>query len=360
MQYIAKYKWIIICLGLLILVGGGGYKYWQSKATKDPLQNLRTAKVEVGNVRSLISATGTINPVNTVDISSKITGRIVDVKVKENDIVQAGQTLVLLDDAQAKSDLSQTQTKLNNLQLNYERNLQLYRDGAIAKSTLDTVETEYLVARAAYEKNLDNLADTVIKAPITGEVIGKPIPAGQTVAPGISTPMVLMTIADMSKMQIETLVDESDIGKVKIGQAVEFTVDSYEQTIFKGQVRLISKKAVTQQNVIYYTVYVEVEDTKNKLIPGMTARTNILLAESKNALIVPLNAIKDYKGEKYVQVYKKENGVERVEEVKVVVGLTGENGVEIKSGLKKEDVVVIRSSKNKDSSNIQARPPVRF
>ena len=356
MQYIAKYKWIIICL-VVVLAIAGGYKYWQVKSSKNPLQNVRTTKVEVGNVRSLISATGTINPVNTVDISSKITGRIIDVKVKENDIVQAGQTLVLLDDAQAKSDLSQTQTKLNNLRLNYERNLQLYSDGAVAKSILDNAEAEYLVAKAAYDKNLDNLADTVIKAPITGEVIGKPIPAGQTVAPGISTPMVLMTIADMSKMQIETLVDESDIGKVKIGQDVEFTVDSYDQTIFKGKVKLISKKAVTQQNVIYYTVYVEVVDTQNKLVPGMTARTNILLAESKNTLIVPLNAIKDSKGEKYVQVSREVEGKTILQEVQVKVGLIGENGVEIKSGLNKDDLVVIRSSKN---ANTQARPPVRF
>lgn len=359
MQYINKYKFIIVSL-IVVLAIAGGYSYWKNQAAQDPLQNLRTVKVEVGNVRSLISATGTINPVNTVDISSKITGRIVDVMVKENDVVQAGQTLVLLDDAQARSDLSQTQTKLNNLLVNYQRNLQLYQDGAVAKSTLDSVETEYLVAKAAQDKNLDNLADTVIKAPITGEVIGKPIPAGQTVAPGISTPMVLMTIADMSKMQIETLVDESDIGKVKIGQDVEFTVDSYDKTIFKGKVSTISKKAITEQNVIYYKVYVEVVDTQNKLVPGMTARTNILLTESKDALIVPLNAIKDSKGEKYVQVYKKEAGKESTQEVKVEVGLVGENGVEIKSGLNKDDIVVIRSSKNKETTGLQARPPVRF
>ncbi len=156
--------------------------------------------------------------------------------------------------------------------------------------------------KATYDNAASQLSYTVITAPIDGLVIGKPIPAGQTVAPGISNPMVLLTVADLSKMQIQGQVDESDIGRVKLGQKVDFTVDAYPGKTFTGVVSLISQKAVIQSNVVYYTVYVDVDSPQGLLFPTMTARVTIKVGESKNTLVIPLSAVKEIKGQKTVQV----------------------------------------------------------
>ena len=342
----------------VFLLGFGGYKYWSDKKASQEVGSIRTVKVQRGDVISSVSATGTLSLENSVDISSKITGRIVDVRFKENDKVKAGDVLFKLDDATYLSDLKQNEAKLVNVSTNYMRNQTLYERGAISKMIMDESQMNYLVAQANYDKSRDNLADTVITSPIDGVVIGEPTKVGQTVAPGISTPMVLMTVGDMTSMRIGTLVDESDIGRIRDGQRVVFTVDSYQNEEFEGYVQLVSRKSVTQQSVIYYTVYVKVKDTKDKLLPGMTARTNIMIAESKNALYIPQTAIRDGKNNKYVQVLKKVDGKDVITEVKVETGLSGENGVEIKSGLSEGDSVVMRTAGNKTAGGAVGGPPI--
>lgn len=337
---------LVVCM-----IGFGGYKYWDSKKASQSTGSIRTVKVQRGDVVSTVSATGTLSLEDSVDVSSKITGRIVEVRFKENDKVKAGDILFKLDDATYKSDLKQNAAKLENIRTNYARNQQLFARGAISKLIMDESEMNYLVAQANYDKSADNLADTVITAPLNGVVIGEPIKVGQTVSPGISTPMVLMTIGDMSSMRIAALVDESDIGRIKDGQRVTFTVDSYQNEEFEGYVQLISRKSVTQQSVIYYTVYVKVKDTKDKLLPGMTARTNIMIAESKNTLYIPQTAIREAKNGKFVQVMTKVDGKDVVTEVPVTTGLSGENGVEIKSGLTEGETVVMRTAKNNSATN---------
>ena len=348
-RFSVKSKLVAGLLAVCVL-GFGTYTYLNNNKIGQNTAALRTVKVQRGDVVSSVSATGTLSLENSVDVSSKITGRIVEVKFKENDQVKAGDILFKLDDASYRSDVQQNGAKLANTQANYFRNSQLYSQGAISKMVMDESEMNYLVAQAAYSKSSDSLADTVITAPIDGVVIGEPTKAGQTVAPGVSTPMILMTIGDMSSVRIGALVDESDIGRIKDGQRVTFTVDSYQNEEFEGYVQLISRKSVTQQSVIYYTVYIKVIDTKGKLLPGMTARTNILISESKDALYVPQMAIREAKDGKYVQVMKSVNGKDVVNEIKVETGLSGENGVEIVSGLNAGDSVVMRTSKNNATS----------
>jgi HlyD family secretion protein len=197
------------------------------------------------------------------------------------------------------------------------------------------------VARAAYDTSSSNLADTIIKAPVAGLVIGKPTPAGQTVAPGISTPMVLMTIADMSIMQSETLVDESDIGQVALGQKVDFTVDAYTSEVFEGVVSLISRKAETTNNVVYYKVYVDVLDNRQLLFPNMTSRATVYTAETKNVLTLPLSAVRETK-EGHFAYRVLPNGA--TEEVQVTLGLRGDDRIEIKSGLNEGDAVALKAA----------------
>ena len=330
--------WLVAAVVLAILAGGG---YWYYRQSQKPASVTKTIRVERGDVAASVSATGTLVPLNKVDVSSKITGLITKVSVKENDRVKQGQVLIALDDKQLKSELEQTQAKLNNASLNYLRLKELLAQGAISAQQFDQAETDYLVAKAAYDNTMSKLDDTIIRAPIDGVVIGKPIPAGQTVAPGISTPMVLLTVAELAAMQIETLVDESDIGRIAVGQNVTFTVDSFPALSFAGAVTNVSMKSVVQQNVVYYTVLVDVTDTKGKLFPSMTARVAIHVGESKDVLLLPLSAIRERKGQKYVSV-QRPNGT--TEDVPVGVGLMGDDKVEVRGGLSEGDNVVTRSA----------------
>ncbi|MBP2666794.1 MAG: macA 3, partial [Firmicutes bacterium] len=193
------------------------------------------------------------------------------------------------------------------------------------------------VAQANYNNYVSQLQYYVIASPIDGVVIGKPTPAGQTVAQGISSPQVIMYIADMSKMQIKVLVDETDIGRVKLGQTVSFTVDTYPNKTFTGKVTTISRSATTSSNVVYYPVYVDVDSSEGLLFPTMTARTTIRVGESKNVMVVPVSSVKEEKGKKYVQVMV--NG--KAQNITVETGLNDDDNVEITTGLNIGDQVIV-------------------
>ncbi len=333
-----QYKWWIAALIIVAVAAKFGSDYY-TKSNK-PAFTGTVAAVERGDIESLVSATGTISPVNSVDVSSKITGRIVEVKVNENDMVKAGQVLILLDDDRLKTTVSQAQARLANAAANYERNRRLADIGAISTQQLDASRMDYQVAQATYDDATSQLGDTIIRAPIDGLVIGKPIPAGQTVAPGISSPMVLMTIADMSKMQISVQVDESDVGRVKVGQKVSFTVDAYPGKTFAGAVSNVSNKATITQNVVYYPVTVDIDNPEGLLKPTMTARVSVHVGESKNVIVVPLAAVKQSKGQQYVQVMK--DG--KPQNVNVQLGLSSDDKVAIVSGLSDGDKILLPTS----------------
>ena len=250
MSFVKKNKYILVAAAILLAGSYGGYKYYQS--TQVTTAAVKMGEVKKGNIMQTVSATGALSAQDNVDISSKITGRIVEVLVKENQHVNAGDVLVRLDATSLNATLAQMQAKLHNAQANYERNLNLLNRGAISQSTFDSVEADYLVAKSNYEKAASDVNDTVITTPISGYIIGKPTPVGQTISSGISTPQVIMSVATLDNMEIEALVDESDIGQVKDGQKVKFTVDAYPNETFTGKVRLISRSATTENNVIYY------------------------------------------------------------------------------------------------------------
>lgn len=336
---IGSFKLAVIIIVLLAILGYGGYRYYESK--NQAQVKIDTVKVEIGDIKTTVSATGTVKPVNSVDVNSKISGRIVEVLVKENDWVTEGQKLFVLDDESYKSDLVKTEATLNNAAVTLERMRTLWQRGAVAKSEFDVAEKDYLVAKANYDTSVSNLDDTIIRAPVTGLVIGKPTPAGQTVAPGISTPMVLMTIADMSIVQSETLVDETDIGQIALDQQVEFTVDAYSEMTFHGVVSLISRKAETENNVIYYKVYVDVSDARGLLFPDMTSRVTIHANEVANVLTLPLSSIRETSRSKFVYKMLPDG---KAQEIEVATGLRSDDRVEIKSGLNEGDEIALRPS----------------
>ncbi len=357
-QFFKNNKMIIIMLILLAALGIGGYKYYQG--TKTPAKAEKTASVERGDLVATISATGSLSAVDNVSINSKITGRIVAVYVKENQHVVAGQKLVKLDDKTLVDTQTQAAAKLKNALATYNRYLSLMNQGAIARSEFDTAEADYIVAQASYNTATSNVNDTVITSPIDGYVIGEPTPVGQTVSSGISTPQVLMSVANLDNMQIDVLVDESDIGQVKVGQHVQFTVDAYPDTTFEGTVRLVSRSAVTSSNVIYYTVYVDVDNKEGRLLPTMTARTEIITDKASDVLMVPITCLRSEGKKRYVQVYDAKTNTTK--NVYVKVGLTSDEKAAVTGDLQVGDELLVRavSKKTTTKSSTMGGPPPRF
>jgi len=331
-----KHK-LALALALLVVIGVVGGVFYYVKYNSVPVSKDVTVAVGRGDVQATISATGTISAVNTVEISSRVTGLITELRVQENDAVKAGQVLLVLDDTTLKAQVTQYKAQLDNYAIIYERSNRLTSAGGQSLQQLDTDRTNWKVAQSTYDNYVAQLQYYVITSPIDGMVIGKPTPAGQTVAQGISSPQVIMYVADMSQMQIKVLVDETDIGRVKLGQTVSFTVDTYPDKTFAGKVTTISRSATTSSNVVYYPVYVDVASSDGLLFPTMTARTTIHVGESKNVLVVPASAVKEEKGKKYVQVMV--NG--KTQNVTVETGLSDSENVEITSGLKAGDQVVL-------------------
>ena len=345
---VLQYKKSIIIAVVVVVATAGGIYWYKNKPVVVAVGP--TIQVERGDVVSMVSATGTISPVNMVDVSSKISGLIQEMKTKENDQVTAGQVLLVLDDTHLQALVAQAQARLSNAASIYDRTQRLATMGAVATQALDTSRSDYNVAQAAYDDAISQLNETVIRAPITGQVIGKPVPAGQSVSANASSPMVILTVADMSIMQIETQVDESDIGKIKVGQKVTFTVDAYPTKTFTGLVSNVSQKATVVSNVVYYKVLVDVDAAENLLKPTMTARVSINIAESKNALFVPIAAVKATNGQQYVMVLQ--NG--KTQSTLVTTGITGDNKIEILSGLTEGDQVVASSPKTQTSSSTRS------
>ena len=341
MNFINRNKYAVIFCALLLAGGYGGYKYYV--ASKTPAQTVKTGVVERGNLIETISATGALSAVNNVDISSKITGRIVEVLVQENQHVNAGDVMVRLDDTALMATMRQMKAKLDNAEANYNRYQKLVESGAISRSEFDNVYADYLVAKTNFEKAASDVQDTVITTPIDGYVIGEPTPVGQTISSGISEPQVIMSVATLDDMQIEAMVDESDIGQVKVGQKVNFAVDAYPNETFTGKVRLISRKAETSNNVIYYKVYVDVDDAKGKLLPTMTARADFIIASAEDVLMVPLNCVYVEGKRRFVKVYNTKTKESR--DVDVKLGLSNDSEIVVQTdALKPGEVLLVRKA----------------
>ena len=355
LKFLEKNKYMIIVAALVLAGSYGGYRYYQS--TQAATETIKLGKVTRGDLTETVSATGSLTALDNVDISSKITGRIVEVLVKENQHVNAGDVLVRLDDTALKATLAQMEAKLINAQLTYNRDRDLLNQGAISQATYDAAYADYLVAKSNYEKASSDVNDTIITTPINGYIIGKPTPVGQTISSGISTPQVIMSVATLDNMEIEALVDESDIGQVKEGQKVKFTVDAYPEETFMGTVRLLSKKATTENNVIYYKVYVTVDDAKGKLLPTMTARAEFIISEAKDVTMVPLNCVYTEGKRRYVKVYNEKT--KETKDVEVSVGLSNDNNIVVTGAdLQEGEKLLVKKAVAKQTNTNRMGPPL--
>lgn len=353
-------KWSLAALILLAVIGGGYYYYASAKTTVPAVTN--TVTVERMNAKSVVSATGTIKPVNSVEISSKITARIREIPVKENQAVKAGDVLVMLEDKELDTKLDQARFKVNNAKTRYERTAYLHSIGAKSNQDLEDAQLDYQTASSSLEGVQSNVDDTIILAPMDGVVVGEPKTEGTLVAQGVNNPTVIMTIADLSKKQISAKIDETDIGKVKVGQKAAFTVDAYTGRTFTATVTNISQTDVdsswsssssSSASVIYYNVTLDVDDPENLLKPAMTARVDITVAEKNDVLMVPLSALKTSASGQYVLLAKSDGTTEKVE---VTVGIYSGDKVEIVEGLSEGERLAVSYQKAADKSGKMSHP----
>lgn len=366
-------KWakIILVLVVVIIAIVTGYKYYAQKQEEAKKPVVNTAQVQYMSMKSIVSATGTIKPVESVEVSSKITARVKQVLVKENDTVTQGQTVALLDGKDYETQKEQAEFTLQNAKTIYDRTNYLYNIGAKSKEDLDNAQYNYDTAQSKLEEAESNLSETVIVSPMDGVVIGEPVTDGTMAVQGNSNPTVIMRIADLSRKQIFAKVDETDIGSVRVGQKATFTVDAYNGKTFTATVSKISQtdmdnswnisnssssSSSSSAAVIYYSVTLDVDDPEGLLMPSMTARVDIETANKDNALAVPLSALKTDKQGTYVIVIKDDGTTENRY---VETGIYGDEFVEIINGLSEnEKVDVTMVKKSTTATSARPGPPI--
>ena len=372
-QNLKKRPKLLIAVALVVICSIGAYAYYEHTASASKAGAVETAEVTRTNIKSSISATGVISPVNSVEVSPKITARISTVAVKENDRVEKGQVVATLDGKDYAAKKDQAQYKLTNAQLKYERAKALYEAGAGSKQDLDNAQFEYDTAASSLSEAESDVAETVITAPMSGVVVGEPKTPGTMAVQGNSSPTVIMRIADTGTKQIIAKVDETDIGKIKVGQDATFTVDSYTNKTFTAHVSKISQTDTTYSwdttnttssasassaSVIYYYVTLDVDDPNDDLRLGMTARVDISTSQKENALVVPIAALKTNNSGSYVVVVHDDGSTENV---MVQTGIYSDDYVEITSGLSVGDKVSIAyTSSGKSSENNKQQGPPRL
>ena len=293
--------WLII-LGIIVLAIAAIVIVKLTKSANKELV-IRTHVVGEYTVENTVTATGTIEPVETVEVGTQVSGKVEKIYVDFNDVVKKGQLMAELDKqtlnqslSRAKASLTSSQSQLNYAKLSYERTKQLYEANAAtlaayqeAQNTYTQAQMSMKNAQASYDQARVDLAYAEIYSPIDGIVLDRAVEVGQTVAASFSTPTLFTLANDLTKMQVEADVDEADIGQVKAGQRVTFTVDAYMDDVFEGTVNQIRMKPTTTSNVVTYTVIIEAPNPDQKLFPGMTASVTIV-TEEERGLAVPAEA----------------------------------------------------------------------
>ncbi|HVV71996.1 MAG TPA: efflux RND transporter periplasmic adaptor subunit [Verrucomicrobiae bacterium] len=281
-----------------------GLRYWGHSAAGTI--EYKTSSVTRGDVTQIVTANGSLNPVQTVEVGSQISGVITRINVDFNSRVKAGDIVAQIDPAtyeraqgQAEAELASAEAAEELAQLNYDRGQELFNSSLISKSDFDQLRVSLRQAkaqvktrRALLESAQVDLSRTTIHAPIDGVVITRKVEAGQTVAAAMTTPTLFTIANDLHKMQIEAAVSEADIGGIQEGQKVQFTVDAFPGRLFEGSVRQVRYAPSTNQNVVTYSSIVEVDNKDLKLRPGMTANARFITAERKDVLKIPLAAIR--------------------------------------------------------------------
>lgn len=265
-----------------------------------------TAAVAPANIMNSITATGTIEPVTSVTVGTQVSGIVSKLFVDYNSVVKKGQVIAELDKTNlmsqlntAKTQLATAQSQLNYQTANYKRYKTLFEKGLVAADDFDNAKLSYtqakeqvVSAKEEVQRAQTNLGYATITSPIDGVVLSKSVEEGQTVAASFSTPELFTIAQDLTNMQVVANVDEADIGDVKEGERVSFTVDAYPDDTFEGEVKQVRQEATTSNNVVTYEVVISAPNADLKLKPGLTANVTIYTAERKGVLSVPSKALR--------------------------------------------------------------------
>ena len=392
-----RFPLALIVLGVAVTAAGIAI-YWQLYGTA-PLQ-YRLQAVEQGDISQTVSANGTINPVTLVSVGTQVSGTVKKLYVDFNSKVEKGQILLELDAAllsaqqkQSSASMRSAEASLELATANEARMRSLYAQEYVSRQELDTAvqakraaEAQLQLTQATVEKDRANLAYSVIRSPVSGVVVDRSVDVGQTVAASLQTPTLFKIAQDLSRMQIDANFAEADIGNIRVGQAVRFTVDAFPNRNFKGVVKLIRLNPTTQQNVVTYDVVINVDNPEQILLPGMTAYVTIAVAERKDVLLVPNAALRYKPANADVQkpaanqnsgaapkvdtakpkhdgftgkVYVLENG--GLKPVSVSLGITDNRNTEIAGGeLKAGDQVIVGEAQANNKPASSSGRPMRM
>ena len=299
-----KSKKLWIGIGVIALIAVGFFLL--SGGKKEQKVEFETAKAERATINSSITATGTIEPVTSVTVGTQVSGIVSKLYVDYNSVVKKGQVIAELDKTNltselktAQANLSSAQSTLNYEQANYNRYQTLYNKGLVSADEYETAKLSYLKAkeqvntsRESVRKAQTNLGYATITSPIDGVVLSKAVEEGQTVAASFNTPELFTIAQDLTDMRVIADIDEADIGGVKEGQRVSFTVDAFPDDHFEGQVTQVRQQATTESNVVTYEVVISAPNNDLKLKPGLTANVTIFTLEKNDVLAVPAKALR--------------------------------------------------------------------
>jgi len=387
-------KKMIIAAALVIAVLGAAFFYLKSSGSAVQYTTQKPLRCDI---RETVSATGTVNAVTTVLVGTQVSGTIQKLYADYNSMVKEGQILALIDPASfeaqvaqssanlllAEANLEKAKIALRDTHTNFERNKILFEKNFVSKSDLDASETAYLSAaaqikaseaqvaqaRASLQLAQTNLRYTKILSPVNGTVISRSVDVGQTVAASFQTPTLFTIAQDLTQMQIDASIDEADIGRIKAGGPVAFTVDAYPEMTFKGNVSEIRNAPTTVQNVVTYSVIVKVDNPELKLKPCMTTSLSFIVADKNNVLCIPNAALRvKISDPKIAAAAPKGTGVwvlknKKPGRVFLTTGISDNRNTEVISGDISEHaeiIVEVREKNQKQSVQPGARPGPRF
>src|SRR5881409_461542 len=292
--------WLVVIVGLLIIA------FVVRQCRNGGAANYQTATVTRGPITQAVTATGTLNPVVNVQVGSQVSGNIAKLFADFNSEVKAGQTVAQIDPmlfqaavTQAEGDVANAQAALELAKVNATRTQQLFNQKNSSQQDLDTAnanlhqaEAGVKIKQGALDKAKADLDHCTITSPVDGVVISRSVDVGQTVAASLQAPVIFTIANDLTKMQIDTNVAEADVGVVKVGQSVDFTVDAFPMQTFQGKVVQVRNAPITVQNVVTYDTVIGVSNADLKLKPGMTANVSIVVARKDNVLQIKNAALR--------------------------------------------------------------------
>lgn len=298
-------KILVVLLVLAAIAVGVKFFFFRNSAASEVGVPV-SAPVTKLTLSTVISATGTLEPVDQVEVGTQVSGDIAEIFVDFNSKVKKGQVIAELDKSKLQSTLNQAEIALHSAEIDYQYKANTYQrilalSLSNSASAVDLEQAEYNMNAAKYalERSQNdvaqaklNLSYATIKSPIDGVVLKRAVDVGQTVAASMSTPTLFVIAKDLKQMKVMADVDEADIGSVKKGQKVTFTVDAFQNETFTGKVQEVRLSPTTTSNVVTYTVVINAKNPKLKLLPGMTATCTIVTKEVKNALTIPVKALK--------------------------------------------------------------------